>query len=213
MSAVQWFDNDSIDEAQALAKRLHRPLLVDFWSPTCMGCAKMVAFTYADPGVQELLVATFVCLKYNTKTPNEGFLRLNGSFAHVWHPDIVVADARLKEARRIIGFLPPVELVAQLRVGLALLHLYHAEFGAALAELSAVTAGAETGVRAEALYWAGVAAYRHGGGLPALRTKWEELVARHPRSDWALRADCLDVEIPPEGFDMKDPASVRLVPV
>jgi hypothetical protein len=210
MSSVQWFDNDSIAEAQATAKDLRRPLLIDFWSPTCMGCAKLVARTYTDPSVRELLASTFVCVKYNTKKPNADFLRLNGSFAHVWHPDVVVADARLKEARRIIGFLPPLELIAQLRVGVALLELYHANFGAALSQLAKVIDDDDTGPRPEALYWAGVAAYRQGGGLAALRPRWEELMARYPRSDWALRADCLDVEISPAGFDATDTASVRL---
>ena len=38
----------------------------------------------------------------------------------------------------------------------------------------------------------------------------EAIRTRFPGSDWAMRADCLDVEIAPGGFSMADPESVRL---
>jgi hypothetical protein len=34
------------------------------------------------------------------------------------------------------------------------------------------------------------------------------MAAEYPASDWRLRADCLDVVIPEEGFSPDDPASV-----
>ena len=77
------------------------------------------------------------------------------------------------------------------------------------ARRAAATAPASA-VGAESLYWAGVAAYRAGGGLGALTPWWERIAREHPGSDWAARADCLDVAIPAGGFDPDDPATVTL---
>ncbi|HVE78610.1 MAG TPA: thioredoxin fold domain-containing protein [Gemmatimonadaceae bacterium] len=212
MDSIRWFTNTSVPQAIELAAAEHKPLLVDFWSPTCRGCAKLFATTYPDPRVRRLLAESFVCIKYDTKAPNEWFRRLNGSFAHLWHPGIVVLDARLSEARRFVGFLPPEEFMAQLQVGAGLVHLYHGRPEQALERFELVTTTLpRTAVVPEAMYWAGVAQYRRGGGLDALRLVWERLAAEHPESDWANRADCLDVVIPPEGFSMADPGSVQLL--
>jgi len=213
MPEIAWFTNDEIDSAVELAQRTQKAILVDFWSPTCLGCAKLFKLTYADEGVREFLAANFVSVKYNTTTPNRWFKRLTGSVAHMWHPHLVVLDQRLMESRRLVGYLPPPELIAQLRLGLGLLHLYHRRFQDALEAFHEV-AGARVAptIVAEALYWEGVAAYRVHGGLEALQPIWERLQAAHPQSDWARRADCLDVSIPATGFSTGDPGSVQLIP-
>jgi hypothetical protein len=217
MSYDLWFDNDSVAAALDDARASARPLLVDFFSPTCLGCAKLVATTYADPRVRRVLADHFVRVKYDTKRPNEWFRRLNGGFAHVWHPDLVVLDARatdrVVEARRVIGYLPPDDFIAQLLVGLGLVRLHHADPAAALdAFTRAAQAAPPAAVAPEALYWAGVAAYRVGGGLAALAPWWERIAREHPGSDWAARADCLDVAIRAGGFDPDDPSTVTLAP-
>ena len=212
MDTIRWFDNTSVPAAIDFACAEGKPLLVDFWSPTCSGCAKLFAVTYPHESVRRLLADSFVCIKYNTKRPNEWFKRLNGSFGHHWHPNIVVLDARLTEARRFIGYLPPDDFVAQLEVGRALVELYNKRATNAREILDGVIDRyAHTHVAPEALYWAGVAAYRAGGGLPALTEVWERIPERYPDSEWVLRADCLDVRIPPEGFSMAEPSSVELI--
>jgi hypothetical protein len=210
--AIPWYSNRQVPDAIERATSARRPLLVDFWDPTCRGCAKLLAVTYQDAVVQRFLEASFVCVKYNTKQPDEHFRRLNIAFAHLWHPDLVVFDHHLKETRRVIGYLPPAELIAQLSIGAALVHLFHRRPAPALALVEAVAHGSGSGdVAAEAFYWAGVAAYRVSGDLSDLAQRWDALRRRHPTSSWALRADCLDVEIPDEGFDDSDPSSVKLV--
>jgi thiol-disulfide isomerase/thioredoxin len=209
---VHWFDNTTVPQAIDQARSTGKPLLVDFWSPTCKGCAKLFAVTYPDPAVRALLGQCFVCVKFNTTTPNAWFKRLKGSFGHLWHPNIAILDDRLTEARRFIGFLPPDDFIAQLEVGRGLVELYHARAQIALDIFNRVTEqGEHTHVAPEALYWAGVAAYRAGGGLEALTTIWSRIEERYPLSEWAMRADCLDVCIPPAGFSMADPQSVQLV--
>jgi hypothetical protein len=212
MTDVRWYDNDSAADAVAAAETERKPLLVDFWSPTCSGCAKLFAVTYPDARVRALLAEHFVCVKYDTKRPNEWFRRLNGPFAHHWHPNVVVLDHRLAEVRRFIGYLPPDDFVAQLEVGRALVALYHQRPREALEVLEGVTGRlAHTHAAPEAQYWAGVAAYRAGGGLAALTPLWERIGERWPDSEWATRADCLDVRIPPGGFSTAIATSIELV--
>ena len=209
---ISWYSNRQVPDAIERAASARRPLFVDFWDPTCRGCAKLLALTYQDSVVQHFLEESFVCVKYNTKHPDEHFRRLNIAFAHLWHPDLVVFDHYLKETRRVIGYLPSAELMAQLSIGTALVHLFHRRPEPALALAEAVTHGSGSpDVAAEAFYWAGVAAYRVSGDLADLAQRWDALRRRYPGSSWALRADCLDVEIPDGGFDDSDPASVRLI--
>jgi hypothetical protein len=60
------------------------------------------------------------------------------------------------------------------------------------------------------MYWEGVAAYRVSGDFVDLSDTWQKLREAHPGSDWAIRADCLDVVIPVGGFSLDDLASVEL---
>src|SRR5215208_956898 len=149
--SISWYSNRQVPEAIERAASTRRPLFVDFWDPTCRGCAKLLALTYQDRVVQRFLEESFVCLKYNTKQPDEHFRRLNIAFAHLWHPDLVVFDHHLKETRRMIGYLPPAELMAQLSIGAVLVHLFHRRPEPALALAEAVTNGSgSSDVAAEA---------------------------------------------------------------
>ena len=213
MRDVTWFDNKTVELAVSEARAAGKPLLVDFWSPTCKGCAKLIKTTYSDPGVQRYLQEHFVLVKFNTTRPNEWFKRLNGSFGHFWHPNIVVLDHLLIELRRSIGYLPPAAFIAELELGRGIHALYHKRAPQALEILSrAADEQHSSHVAAEALYWAGVAAYRVSGGLPELAHYWERIAGRYPDSDWANRADCLDIEFDPSGFDENDEASITLIP-
>ena len=210
MSSVRWYSNDEVAEAVDVARTSGKSLLVDLWHPTCLGCAKLFATTYADPAVQDFLARTVVPIKYNSTKPNEWFRKLNGHTAHFWHPHVLILDDRLIEGSRFIGYLEPSAFMARVRLGVGMLQMYHRRFGDALAAFEAAGSGAvPRNVVAEALYWQGVAAYRVSG-FSALEPLWGRLVADHADSDWAQRADCLDVQIPDEGFDPGDPASVQL---
>lgn len=212
MQGIHWFDNDSVDLALAEARRLKRALLVDFWDPTCLGCAKLFAVTYRADSVQCAIETSFVALKYDTTRPNARYRELNGRAAHSWHPHILIADDWLIEGRRFSGYLNPAGFVAQLNLGLGTLHLYHRRYALAHAAFRrALAPGTSAGIAAEAMYWEGVAAYRVSRDFSRLREAWERLRAEHPESDWAIRADCLDVAIPSDGFRSDDPDSVQLL--
>jgi len=211
MSKIEWFTNGSAGEAVALAQEAQRPVLVDFWHPTCRGCAKLFASTYSDAALQGL-APHFIWIKYNTTAPDFWFKRLNGRFAHFWHPDVLVLDHHLRELRRVIGYLPAAELVPQIELGRALGHLYRREHELAVQVLDhIVTSYPRSAVAPEALYWMGVGGYRIGGEAELVRI-WGRIALEYPRSDWRLRADCLDVSIPEEGFSPSDRGSVSWPP-
>ena len=209
MSRIKWYTNENVAEALADSKASRRPLLVDFWDPHCLGCAKLFAATYPDASVQALLESSFVCLKYNTKQVNEWFKKLSGSSAHLWTPDVFIVDDGLTQLRRWFGYIQPSPFVAQLQMGLGLWHLRHGRIAEAQARFDSVALAAEGSAAAEALYWGGVAAYSTSG-LAGLTAQWELLQKRYPESEWAGRSDCLDVVIPSGGFRMDDSSSVGI---
>jgi hypothetical protein len=207
MHEIEWFSNESVGVAVARAKETSRPLLVDFWQPTCLGCAKLFARTYPDAALRAV-APTFVWVKYDTTRPNTWFRQLNGGFAHQWHPDLLVLDPHLRELRRVIGYLPAAELVPQLEVARAPGRLYGRAHADALRILEdVVRAHPAAAVAPEALYWAGVADYRLSGATGLVRW-WSRIAAEYPASEWRPRADCLDVVIPEDGFSPGDPTTV-----
>lgn len=213
MVEIKWYANDTVAAALEEAREWQKPILVDLWHPTCTGCEKLFIDTYQDESVRAFLTECFVSIKYNTTMPTVWGKRLMASVAHVWHPDLIVLDYRLTELRRIVGYLPPSDFIAQLQVAAGLMDLFHGLAADAYNSFDRVMRDhPESGAAPEAMYWAGVAAYRVGGGLSALAARWESLRARYPSSEWARRADCLDVTIPPEGLSMADPSAIGACP-
>ena len=133
MTDIRWYDNESVDEAIDEARSSRRALLVDFWDPTCLGCAKLFALTYRSEAVRRTISDDFVAVKYDTSRPGPHYRVLNGRVAHFWHPHLLVADDRLVEGRRVVGYQDPECLRAQLELGLGTLYLYHRRYPEALA--------------------------------------------------------------------------------
>ena len=210
MSNEGWYENEQADAAIQAARDGKKLLLIDFWSATCLGCAKLLKRTYTDPSVTAVLAQYFVTLKFQTSRTPEQFKRLNGRTIHMWHPHLVIADYRLSEAARIVGYLSPPSFLGHLRIGLGQFAMYHKDYATARDHFAAAAQGdgSQEGA-AQAQYWLGVAAYRLDG-YHALKATWSELRARFPLSDWSVRADCLDVVIPEAGFDLHDLGTVQL---
>jgi thiol-disulfide isomerase/thioredoxin len=193
MAEVRWFTNATAGAALEAARESRKPLFVDFWAPGCKGCAKMEEVTYRNGAATGLIAREFVGVKYDTKAPEEHLRSLTGTTALLWTPTLVVLDPRGTEVRRLVGYVPPEELTAELELALGLVDLLHARAESALARLEEVGEG-DSAAAPEALYWAGVAAWRTGGGLGALLPWWDRLQDRFPESPWWARADCVPAE-------------------
>jgi hypothetical protein len=210
--SIQWFDNHNVAMGINAAEKYKKAILIDFFSTTCLGCAKMLKRTYADAGVQQLIDVSFVAIKFDTSGDRDQLKLLSGGAVHVWHPHLLITSHQFADARHLIGYLSPDSMIANLRIGLGLLDLHYGRFVDARRQFALATHGRlPDEVIAEALYWLGIAEYREADELDALKAVWSKLRHRFPNSDWADRADCLDVLIPEDGFDARDPRTVEII--
>ncbi|MFL6236236.1 MAG: hypothetical protein ACJ76N_24100 [Thermoanaerobaculia bacterium] len=151
--------------------------------------------TYPNAQVAEFVSERFVAIKFNVKEPHPDYKEALGRGKVLWAPLLVFLDGRGSELRRYVGFLPPDEFLAELRLVLGLAAMTHTNFAEALrwfdgaAELFPWASAAP-----EALFWAAAAGYRLSG-LPEVIRRWDDLRARYPESTWARRADVVPDEV------------------
>ena len=132
----------------------------------------MDTVTYPDARVQSFLAEHFELTLVNVREPNDDSRELLRTVKPQWAPLFLARDARGTELRRWFGWLAPEEFVAELTLVVGLRELLRQRFDEALARF-------REGGTAEALWWAGAAAYKTGG-LDALRGAWDELTRRFP---------------------------------
>jgi hypothetical protein len=188
---IEWIP--TLPSARERAAAEHRPLLVDFFSRTCLGCAQMDAVTYPDPAVAHRLATSFVPLRLDVAALVPGDRELLRMARPLFTPMLLFLDWSGSELRRFTGYLPPAEFLAELELVLGFSDLLHARHGEAYTRFRE-TARRHAGRPAapEALYWAGVAAYRlQGQGLNGLIPEWAELVDRYGGTTWCERASCI----------------------
>ncbi len=188
---TSWFGE--LGPAVLKAKGERKPILVDFYSDTCLGCRRMDEVTYRRNEVMDLLGREFSTVKFNVKEPRAEFRELLRMVKPLFTPLLLFLDWSGTELRRSTGYLPPAEFMGETGLVLGQADLLHARYQEAYDRFRSVAERcAETHAAAEALYWAGVAGYRREGrGLDGLTPVWQELGARYPGSTWATRASCL----------------------
>jgi tetratricopeptide (TPR) repeat protein len=154
----------------------------------------MGTVTYPHAEVIEFVTEHFAAAKFNVKEPVPDFKEAVGRGKVIWAPLFIFLDYRGTELRRYLGYLPPDDFLAELRLVLGLAAMTHMKYQEALEWfLSAVEKSPDSSAAPEALFWAGAADYRIGGAQPMI-ARWDDLIARCPGSTWAKRADV----IPPE---------------
>jgi hypothetical protein len=155
----------------------------------------MGTVTYPHPQVAEFVSEHFVPLKFNAKERHPDFKQALGAGKLLWAPLLVFLDGRGTELRRYVGFLPPEEFLAELRLVLGLAEMVHAEFEAALRWFeSAAEDYPKSSAAPEALFWGASAGYRLKGLAEVVR-RWDDLRARYPETTWARRADVVPDEV------------------
>ena len=157
----------------------------------------MDAVTYPDARVQQLINDKFSAIKLNLREPRPETRDLLRRVKPQWAPLFLFLDPRGTELRRYIGWLAPDEFLAELTFVLGMQDLVRARIESALQNFrAAADQYPDASVAAEAMFFAGAAAYKLGG-LDALRPAWDELVRRYPESTWARRANVWDMVTPP----------------
>jgi len=110
---IAWMDDYAA--AQSLARREHKPLLVDFGASWCGACGELDRDTFSDPRVVAAargFVPVRVDLSPNTDTPaKRAVLR---SYSERGLPLVVLHGADGVEVARVKQFVPPEDFVALL---------------------------------------------------------------------------------------------------
>jgi outer membrane protein assembly factor BamD (BamD/ComL family) len=93
------------------------------------------------------------------------------------------------ECHRIDGFLPVDDLLAQLELGIGKVWFKQEKYGEAEKRFRAVAQKyPSTEAAPEAVYWAGVSAYKASNDATKLNETQQVLQAKYPASEWARKA-------------------------
>jgi hypothetical protein len=149
----------------------------------------MGAVTYPHPDVAELLRERFVAVKLDTTEQAKEAAEIVRPGIILWTPLLLFADAGGRVVRQSRGYLPPADFVIDCHLALALDSLYARRFDESAALLDeAAQRSATPELAAEALYWAGIVAFRKTGDKAMMLPVYQDLVRRFPDSSWAGKA-------------------------
>jgi hypothetical protein len=155
----------------------------------------MGAVTYPHPAVSQLINDRFVPVRLNERDTSTSAVEALRTYRLLWSPGFVFLDQRGSELRRFVGYLPPDDFLAELHVALGFSAMLRARYDESYREFRvAADRFPESPAAAEAIYWAGIAAYRRDGRkMEILRSVWAEIPLKYPKSTWWKRADVFDV--------------------
>lgn len=106
-----------------------------------------------------------------------------------WTPNLLVLDASGREHHRIIGFLPPVEFIGSLLLGIGKAHFDLDRFEQAIAAFDGVLSEySYTNSAPEAVYFRGVSLYKSTRRPDHLKEAYNTLQTRYHYSEWSRRA-------------------------
>jgi hypothetical protein len=141
--------------------------------------------TYPEFELQQLLQDHFVPVRLDVHQASEAVRRYNQN----WTPTLLVLNEEGVEAHRVVGYLPPEELRAELHLGLGMACFDRDAWENAIIHLrETVIHFPETWAAPAAQYWLGVTRYKAEGTPDGLMAEWNILLERWPESRWARSA-------------------------
>ena len=153
----------------------------------------MDTVTYPDPSVGRAL-EHFSLLKIDLLAKHPDAREASLGQRVIWAPTMVLADARHRELRRWVGWLPPASFCAELEFTQGMAAFQQGDFDTAKAGFEAVVnEHPEAEIAAEASYWTGIAGFLAGKrDMATLRTWWEKTAAKYPGSRFATHASVIE---------------------
>lgn len=151
----------------------------------------MDTVTYPDAEVARFLQERFRLVRVSLAEKDPEVRHLIKTYRTLWSPGFVVLDSNGTELRRFLGYQPPRDFLAELKVALGKIQILHREVGAAFDTFRSVAdLEPPAPVSAEALYWSGIAMFmRDRKEIDWLDEYWRELGQRFPESRWWTHAN------------------------
>ena len=144
---------------------------------------------YPDDRVARFIGEHFVPTRVNVREQPEDFSRLGERFNAHWTPTTILLESDGTERHRVEGFLPTEDFLAQLTLGAGRAAFARQEWGEAERYFREVVEKyPEATAAPEALYWSGVARYKHTNDASALAQTHREFITRYQDTEWAKRA-------------------------
>jgi len=144
----------------------------------------MDAVTYPEERVGTFIQETMVPLRIKFDTQP-----FSTNFNIKWTPTLIALDAEGKEHHRVVGFLPPEELIPSLLLAIAKCSFDQEQFSSALSAMERILAEYPKSDSApEALFLRGVARYKTTHNPTPLKEAYEQLHTQYPTSEWTKRA-------------------------
>lgn len=145
----------------------------------------MGAVTYPNEAVAKFVDLNFIPVQIETSQAD-----LMQKYAVSWTPTILVLDADGKEHYRSVGFLNPEEFIATFQVAKGRYYLGLEQFPEALGMFEeAINSPTAGNAAPEAIFFKGVASYKHTHNPKPLRQAYETLTGKYPGSEWTKRAE------------------------
>ncbi len=182
---IQW--RADVETAREEAQTQNKMVLVELFSPKCIGCQNMEERTFSSDNVAQTLEEQFVPVHYDVLTNPE----MMKPFMAIWTPTVVAQCPDGNTHRKWVGFLPPHQFLGELalaRVNYALARQSYDE-AHKLAQAAVETTTGDELRHSEALYWQAVAAYKATENQDLLIAGWKDLLERFPNSEWAQKVD------------------------
>lgn len=176
-------------KALARGKAEQKSVLIEFYSPECIGCRQMDAVTFEDLGVANFITDRMVALRVPV-----GAKTLAADFRVVWTPTLIVLDYWGKEHQRTVGYLPPDEMLAWMLLGLGKVGFDLDQFSEAGIQFNTLlNACPQSAAAPEAVYLRGVARYKSSHAAQALKDTYRQLSLEYPGNEWTRRAEPFDL--------------------
>lgn len=173
--------------ALAAATAADRPLCVCAVGPG-KGSQRLQEVTWADPRIIEMVGKIVVPFQFAIEDNPE----LCARHGVVWRPTVLWCSGEGQVGHRVVGYLPPSEMLAQLPLGVGKVRFVQGRWADAEKNFSAV-ADTYPGTEAapEAQYWLGASRYQRERKPDGLIDAWTTLMDRWPGSRWATRASVI----------------------
>lgn len=110
-------------------------------------------------------------------------------FDIAWTPTFLVQDSGGRVHRKLVGYIPPDDFLAQLKFGKGMFFFEKERHEEAMKWFRrTIEEHPDTGVAPEAVFFLGVAEYKKTHEASSLRRAYDTLSEKYSLSEWARRA-------------------------